>query len=121
MSKDKINLAEKFLKFEETWSPKVIAEMNDYQFKLVRIKGEFTWHSHEQTDEVFMVVEGSMSIDFRDTTVHLSEGEMFVVPKGVEHKPFAQEECKAMIIEPRGVVNTGDAGGELTAQNDVWI
>lgn len=118
---NKINVLEKFSKFSECWSPKVIAEMNDYQFKLARFKGEFTWHDHKDTDEVFFVVEGEMGIEFRDKTIHLSEGEMMVVPKGVEHKPFADNECKVMLVEPKGVVNTGESGGNLTAKNDVWI
>jgi mannose-6-phosphate isomerase-like protein (cupin superfamily) len=121
MSKTPINLQNKFSQFSEYWSPRVIAEMNDYQFKLAKIKNEFTWHVHHKTDEVFLVIEGTMSIEFRDGDVELSAGEMYVVPKGVEHKPYAKEECKIMFIEPRGVVNTGDAGGDLTAKNDVWL
>ena len=121
MSNSKINLEEKFLKFKDHWSPKVIAQMNSYQFKLVKVQGEFTWHSHEDTDEVFIVIEGSMSIKMKDQTINLSEGEMYVVPKGVEHKPYAEHECKVMVVEPKGVVNTGDTGGDLTAENDVWI
>ncbi len=121
MSKSPINLLNKFSKFSEHWSPRVVAEMNDYQFKLAKIQNDFTWHSHEDTDEVFLVIEGAMIIDFRDGRVELSSGEMYVVPKGVEHKPYAKEECKIMFIEPRGVVNTGDAGGELTAKDDVWV
>ena len=117
----KINLREKLEKLSDHWSPKVIAEMNDYQFKLVKIEGEFVWHNHTDTDETFIVIEGEMKIDFEDNTVVLKEGEMYVVPKGVEHKPYAEEECKIMIIEPRGVVNTGDIEGDLTASNDVWI
>ena len=117
----KINLKEKLSKFSDHWSPKVIAEMNDYQFKLVKIKGDFVWHNHGDTDEVFIVVEGTMKIEFEDETVELTEGEMYVVPKGVEHKPYAENECKVMLVEPRGVVNTGDEEGELTASNDVWI
>lgn len=117
----KINLEEKLTKFSEHWTPKVIAEMNDYQFKLVKLQGEFTWHKHDHTDEVFLVIEGEMVIEFRDREIHLSAGEMFVVPKGVEHKPRALDECKAMIIEPRGVVNTGEAESELRAENNVWI
>ena len=116
-----INLADKFARFSERWSPRVIAEMNDYQFKLSRLHGEFVWHSHADTDEVFLVVEGEMNIEFRDGRVELKAGELFVVPRGVEHKPSAAAECKLMLIEPRGVVNTGDAGGTLTAPNDVWI
>jgi mannose-6-phosphate isomerase-like protein (cupin superfamily) len=117
----KINLKDKFSKFSQHWNPKVIAEMNDYQFKLVKIQGEFIWHSHEDTDEVFIVIEGKMFIEFENETVELNEGEMYVVPKGVQHKPFAKNECKVMIVEPKGVVNTGENDGNLTAQNDVWI
>ena len=117
----KINLEEKLSKFSEHWSPKVIAEMNDYQFKLVKIEGEFVWHDHPDTDEVFIVIEGTMKIEFEDRTIELNEGEMLVVPKGVRHKPYAEEECKVMLVEPRGVVNTGDAEGDLTAPNDDWI
>ena len=117
----KINLREKLEKFSEHWSPKVIAEMNDYQFKLVKIKGDFVWHNHADTDETFIVIEGEMKIEFEDKTVELKEGEMYVVPKGVEHKPYAEKECKIMIIEPHGVVNTGNTEGDLTASNDVWI
>jgi len=117
----KINLEDKLSKFSEHWSPKVIAEMNDYQFKLVRIEGEFVWHDHPDTDEVFIVIEGTMQIEFEDRTIELREGEMLVVPKGVRHKPYAEAECKVMLVEPRGVVNTGDTGDELTADNDVWV
>ena len=117
----KINLEDKLSKFSEHWSPKVIAEMNDYQFKLVKIEGEFVWHEHPDTDEVFIVIEGTMQIEFEDRTIELNEGEMLVVPKGVRHKPYAEEECKVMLVEPRGVVNTGDTGDELTADNDVWV
>lgn len=116
-----INLRRKLGSFDEQWTPKVVAEMNDYQFKLVKIEGDFVWHDHPETDETFIVIEGDLRIDFRDGAVHLGPGEMFVVPKGVEHKPFAEREVKMMLIEPRGVVNTGDAGGEMTAENDVWI
>ena len=118
---DTINLKEKLGKFSDHWSPKVIAELNDYQFKLVKIQGEFVWHNHPDTDEVFIVIEGSMNIEFENETVQLNEGEMLVVPKGIEHKPYADFECKVMLVEPRGVVNTGDAESELTADNDVWI
>lgn len=116
-----INFQEKLSKFNEQWTPKVIAEMNDTQFKLVKIAGEFVWHDHPDTDEVFIVLDGQMVIEFRDGAVELSAGEMFVVPKGVEHKPVAANECQVLLVEPRGVVNTGNAGGEKTAVNDVWI
>ena len=116
-----LNFEKKLTLFDEHWAPKVIAEMNDYQFKVVKIKGDFVWHDHEDTDETFIVLEGNLRIDFRDGYVDLSQGEMFVVPKGVEHKPFAENEVKILLIEPRGVLNTGHEGGERTAQNDVWI
>ncbi len=121
MSYKAINLQQKFGMFSEQWAPKVIAEMNDYQFKIVKLQGDFVWHDHKETDEAFIVIEGNLRIDFRNGAVHLSAGEMFVVPKGVEHKPFAENEVKLLLIEPRGVVNTGHAGGERTAANDVWV
>jgi len=121
MSSVVINLKEKLALFDEQWSPRVIAEMNEIQFKVVKLEGEFVWHDHAHTDEVFMVLEGAMGIEFRDGRVNLSAGEMFVVPKGVEHKPVAEQECHVLLVEPRGVVNTGAAGGELTADNDIWI
>ena len=117
----KINLKSKFKEFNETWSPKVIAEMNNYQFKLVKIKDEFVWHKHKDTDEVFIVVEGKINIEFEDQIVELNAGEMIVVPKGKKHKPFANEEAKIMLVEPRGIINTGDIESDLTAKNDQWI
>lgn len=116
-----INLQDKLSKFSEQWSPRVIAEMNDYQFKLVKICGEFVWHHHADTDEVFLVIDGHMSIELRDGVVKLGPGEMYVVPKGVEHRPVALSECKVMLVEPRGVVNTGASHGAYTAPNDVWV
>ncbi|MAV60833.1 MAG: cupin [Gammaproteobacteria bacterium] len=117
----KINFKSKFSKFNDQWSPKVIAEMNDYQFKLVKIEDDFTWHKHDDTDEVFIVLEGQISIEFENETIEVNEGEMIVVPAGVKHKPYAKEEAKIMLVEPSGVVNTGDNEGELTAPNDQWI
>ena len=117
----KINLVSKFKKIKDYWSPKVIAEMNDYQFKLAKIKNDFIWHSHEDTDETFIVIEGKIKIEFEDKIVELSEGEMIIVPKGKKHRPFAVEEAKIMLIEPRGVRNTGDIISELTSDNDQWI
>lgn len=117
----KINLKSKFKEFNETWSPKVIAEMNNYQFKLVKIKDEFVWHKHKDTDEVFIVIEGKINIEFEDQIVELNAGEMIVVPKGKKHKPFATEEAKIMLVEPRGIINTGDIESDLTAKNDQWI
>ena len=115
------NFVSKLSLFSDHWSPKIIAQMNDYHFKLVKIQGEFVWHSHAETDEVFIVLAGSMDIHFRDGLVALNSGEMVVVPKGVEHKPFAAVECSILLIEPAGTVNTGDAGGELTARDNIWI
>ena len=116
-----INLHEKFTKFSDHWSPKIIAQMNDYHFKLVKFQGDFIWHNHNDTDEVFIVLDGQMSIEFRDGKVDLKQGELFVVPKGVEHKPYAEKECKIMLVEPAGTINTGDTGGDLTADDNVWI
>lgn len=115
------NIIDKFGLFNEHWSPKVIAEMNDYQFKLAKLKGEFVWHSHDDTDEVFIVFKGNLKIELKDEVINLREGDLYVVKKGVEHKPVADEECWVVLVEPRGVVNTGDAGGELTAEMDQWI
>lgn len=121
MQFDPINLKEKLAKFSDHWSPKIIAKMNDYHFKLVKFQGDFIWHIHDDTDEVFITIDGEMSIEFRDGRVDLKTGEMFVVPKGVKHKPFADKECKIMLVEPAGTINTGDAGGELMAEENVWI
>lgn len=121
MSDTAINFRDKLARFSEHWSPRVIAEMNDYQFKLVKVQGEFVWHCHADTDEVFIVLDGAMALEFRDKTVPLVAGEMYVVPRGVEHRPVAAAECCIMLVEPRGVVNTGEAGGAYTAQNDVWV
>src|SRR6266851_2186308 len=122
MSYKSINFSQKLGLFDEQWQPKVIAEMNDYQFKIVKLQGDFIWHDHKDTDETFIVLDGKLRIDFRDGAVDISAGEMYVVPKGVEHKPFAEKEVKLLLIEPRGVLNTGDATtSERTAQNDVWI
>ena len=121
MKRQAINFQQKLSLFTEQWQPKVVAEMNDYQFKIVRLQGDFIWHDHKDTDETFIILEGKLRIDFRDGAVNLSTGEMFVVPKGVEHKPFAEEEVKLLLIEPRGVLNTGHEDSDRTTQNDVWI
>ncbi|MFM0734489.1 cupin domain-containing protein [Paraburkholderia sediminicola] len=116
-----INFTEKLQLISDQWQPRVVAEMNDYQFKLVRIQGDFVWHEHADTDETFIVLDGQLRIDMRDGSVLLSAGEMFVVPKGTEHKPYAEREVKLLLIEPRGVKNTGEESNERTAANDVWI
>ncbi|CAI8720023.1 MULTISPECIES: cupin domain-containing protein [unclassified Pseudomonas] len=120
-SHQSLNLASKLQQITEHWSPRVIAEMNDYQFKVVKLLGDFIWHDHQDTDETFIVLDGQLRIDFRDGQVLVRKGEMYVVPKGVEHKPYAEQEVSLMLIEPRGVLNTGEAGGSRTAQNDQWI
>ena len=121
-----INFAQKLALIDRPWSPRVVAEMNDdspanLQFKLVKLEGEFVWHAHADTDETFLVVAGTLHMQFRDRVEVLQAGEMIVVPRGVEHCPRADGECHVLLIEPRGVVNTGEAGGELTAPNDVWV
>ena len=116
------NLEKKFKKFTDHWSPKVIGEMNDYQFKLAKVKGDFIWHHHLDTDETFFVIKGKLTIEFKNGKVDIEEGEMYIVPKGVEHKPMASNECQIMIIEPKGVINTGNKmDSELKSDNDVWI
>jgi mannose-6-phosphate isomerase-like protein (cupin superfamily) len=115
-----VNFAEKLATFADHWQPRVVAEMNDYQFKLVKLEGEFVWHTHPDTDETFIVLAGEMQISLREGAVTLRAGEMYVVPKGVEHITRAARECHVLVVEPRGVVNTGDAGGGMTARNDVW-
>ena len=117
----KINFKSKFDKFNDHWSPKVIAEMNDYQFKLAKIKDDFIWHEHKDTDEVFIVISGVIWIEFKDETIQINTGEMIVVPKGTKHRPYATEEAQIMLVEPKGVVNTGDIESDLTALNDQWV
>ena len=116
-----INLAEKLQMLTEQWQPRVVAELNDYQFKIARIEGDFIWHDHPDTDEAFFVIEGQLRIDMPDGSVDVAAGELFVVPRGVRHKPYAEREVKLLLIEPRGVINTGEEGGERTAPADVWI
>lgn len=116
-----IKFAEKFRLFDDLWQPKVVAQINDYQFKLVKVQGDFVWHDHADTDEAFVVIDGELRIDFRDGAVTLGSGEMYVVPKGVEHKPFAAGETRVLIVEPCGVVNTGNVNSDETAALDVWI
>jgi mannose-6-phosphate isomerase-like protein (cupin superfamily) len=116
-----INLQQKLASFDDQWAPKVVAEMNDYQFKLVKLQDEFVWHNHQDTDETFIVVDGEMELELRHGSVALAAGDMYVVPRGVDHRPTALHECHVLLVEPRGVVNTGGQDGSRTAQNDVWI
>ena len=113
------NINNKFELFSEQWQPKVIATMNDYELKIAKIEGEFIWHSHKETDETFIVIKGEIEIEFRDGIVKVKEGEIFVVPAGVEHKPMSYKESQIMLIEPKGVINTGDIdSNNLTAKNN---
>lgn len=114
---DKVRLLEKFTLINEFWSPKVVGELNGQQVKLAKLKGEFVWHHHEMEDEAFFVLKGSMRIEFRERTVELNEGDMLVVPKGVEHKPVADEEVWVMLFEPASTLNTGNVVNEKTARN----
>lgn len=121
MKLQSINLEEKFSLIREHWSPRVIGELNDYQVKLAKFLGDFVWHRHEDTDELFLCLSGRLTIELRDRTIEVNAGEIYIVPKGVEHRPRAEEECHVLLIEPKGVINTGNAEGELTAPNDRWI
>ncbi len=116
-----VNLEDKFTKFADQWSPKIVAQLNDHVVKLAKVAGEFVWHKHDNADELFLVHRGSLVIRFRDREVTLLAGELFVVPSGVEHQPVADEECEILLIEPTEAVNTGDAGGELTVTDEEWI
>ena len=117
----KVNFKEKLSKFTEQWQPKVVASLNDYEIKLVKLKDDFVWHKHEETDEAFIVLKGEIHIEFENHTVRLGEGEMLVVPKGVRHKPYADKEAHVMLIEPKDVRNTGNIENDLTAPNDDWV
>lgn len=121
--KNSINLLDKFSKFEDLWSPKIIAESNNQLIKLAKIEGEFVWHNHPNEDEVFFLVKGSLIIKFRDGDVHLNEGDLYVVPKGVDHFPIAKKECWVMLIEPKGTQHTGETEFELSVdeKDQEWI
>ena len=121
MKNSTISVREKLALFNDHWRPKVIAELNDYQIKLAKLQGEFVWHTHDDTDELFICLSGHLRIELPDSTVTLNEGDLFVVPKGMEHRPVADEECQVMLIEPRGVTNTGETESDMTAPKDDWI
>lgn len=114
---NKINLAEKFNLFNEHWTPKILGELNGQHVKIAKLKGEFVWHSHQDEDELFFVIKGQLEIAFRDRIELLNPGEFIIVPRGVEHKPIAKEEAEVLLFEPKGTLNTGNAGGELTQNN----
>lgn len=117
---DKVNLAQKFAGFQETWSPKIVAELNDSYVKLAKLHGEFVWHQHESEDELFLVVKGRLTMQLRDGNLVVDAGELVVVPRGVEHCPLTEEEVQVILIEPKATVNTGDAGGKRTIASQ-WI
>ncbi|NKB60255.1 MAG: cupin domain-containing protein [Alphaproteobacteria bacterium] len=116
-----INLDDKFGKIAKHWSPHILAQLNDFHVKAVKVQGEFVWHQHDDTDEMFIVYKGALTIKYEDRDVALKAGELHVVPKGVPHKPVADTECEVLIIEPAGTLNTGEAGGTLTAEEEPWI
>lgn len=116
-----IDLKDKLAKFSEHWSPKIVAQMNDYHVKLAKVQGEFVWHDHPETDELFLVVEGELDILFRDGQVTLKAGDLYVVPRGVEHKPVAAQECHILLFEPAGTVNTGNVQNDRTVTHTDWI
>ncbi len=118
---NKINLTEKFGLFEEHWTPKIIGELNGQQVKLAKVKGEFIWHNHEGEDELFYIMKGTLKMEFRDKTVVLNEGEMIIVPKGVDHRPIAKEEVWILLFEPKNTKHTGEVESELTVKNLDWI
>ncbi len=116
-----INIEEKLSKISDLWHPRIVAQMNDYHFKLVKFKGDFIWHKHQDSDETFLVIEGEVNVEFRDGSTTLKKGEMLVIPRGVDHKPYAEDECHMMVIEPAGILNTGDAESDLTVTELKWI
>ena len=113
---DRVNLAEKLASFDEQWEPRIVAMLNDYKVIVVEVEGDFVWHKHDETDDFFLVLKGHLTIQLRDRDIELDEGELFVVPRGVEHCPRADREAWVLVIEPEQTVNTGDAGGPLTAE-----
>ena len=120
-SHDAVKLPEKFARVAEPWQPRIVAQVNDYHVKVARFAGAFVWHSHPETDELFLVHQGTLVIRLRGGEVRLGPGELYVVPRGVEHCPVAEGECEVVLMEPAGTVNTGDAGGSRTAPHDAWI
>ena len=116
-----INLKKKFTKFNDYWSPKIIADFNNQEIKLVKVKGNFISHKHNETDEVFIILNGKLNIEFEDETIVVNEGEMIVIPRGKSHKPYSEEECKIILIERRNTVNTGDKKNDLTSPKNIWI
>ncbi|MBA2654487.1 MAG: cupin domain-containing protein [Gammaproteobacteria bacterium] len=118
---EKVNLSEKFALFNDYWAPKIIGELNGQYVKLAKFNGEFMWHSHENEDELFLVVKGTLRIEFRDSSITLNEGEFYIVPKGVEHKPVADEEVHVMLLEPKSTQQTGGKDSDLLVDKQPWI
>lgn len=118
---DKVNLAEKFQLFSEYWSPKIVGELNGQQVKLAKFKGEFVWHKHDNEDEMFFIAEGTLNIEFRDKTVTLNKGEFLIIPRGIEHRPVAENEVSVMLFEPATTLNTGNTENDLTKHQLNWI
>jgi len=122
MNIEKINLSEKFRKLPVgDYAVRLVAKMNNYDFKIVKFKGDFIWHSHPETDETFIIMEGTLVISFRDRNIEVNAGEMIVIPKGIEHKPSSENGYRAILIEPEGVSNTGDVQSEITINKFEWI
>lgn len=117
----KVNLVEKFKKFSDCWSPKIVGDLNDFYVKVAKFHGEFTWHKHDNEDELMMVIHGSITIQFRDRDIIINEGELMVIPKGVEHCPKANDVADVLLLEPKGTLNTGDVVNEKTVENLDWI
>ena len=118
---EKVNLDQKFAFFNEQWKPKIVGELNGQHVKLVKIEGSFVWHQHENEDELFLVVKGRMRLEFRDSTVDVDEGEFIIVPRGIEHRPVADEKCHILIFEPASTLNTGNVQDEFTVEEPEWI
>lgn len=117
----KVNLKAKFARFSDLWSPKIVGELNGQYVKLAKVKGEFVWHKHDNEDELFLVLQGTLTMRLRDQIIELQAGEFFIVPKGVEHKPVAQEEVHLMLLEPKSTKHTGDVVSEMTVEVQEWI
>lgn len=118
---DKVNLSQKFKLFDQYWTPKIVGELNAQYIKLVKVRGEFVWHKHDNEDELFLVVKGSLTIKLRDRDIELNEGEFYIVPKGIDHKPFAEKEAHILVFEPKSTQHTGDVKSELTVEKLEWI
>ena len=121
MPRAPVNLTEKLALIRQPWSPRIVARLNDYQFKLARLEGTFVWHRHDETDEAFIVLEGSMRIELRDGAVALNPGEMYVVSRGTEHRPVSESGCSVLLVEPAGTLNTGNADSPYRVDNPDWI